>query len=202
MELSELFEAIDQHTLYESDNNKAVFSFGRFNPPSAGHQKVIDKVVDLARKQRADYFIVPSRTQDRKKNPLSFEQKKYFIKKILGVDVYDDPTVKTPYHMAGWLENNGYDDVIMVVGADRVADFKKIEDHWRDNDKGSFKVVSAGERDPDAEGVTGISASKMRAFAVMTNGKKGLGLFMRGLPENTPLDIGGELFNAVRENLV
>jgi len=183
--------------LFEDQQKSAVFSFGRMNPPTVGHQKLMQRVMDLASEKNADVFIVPSKTQDKKKNPLSFEQKKYFIEKIYGFPVYDNPTMKSPFQMAGWLGEQGYKDVTFVVGSDRVEAFKGIEEHYAKDFGGIFKVVSAGERDPDADGVEGMSASVMREFAKEGN----MASFMKGLPPETKIGIAKELMIAVRDGL-
>lgn len=189
MKLQELFE--------DQGEKRAVFSFGRMNPPTVGHQKVMQTVMDIASKKNADVFIVPSKTHDNKKNPLTFKQKKYFIEKIYGFPVHLDPMIRSPFQMAGWLGEKGYTDVVFVVGEDRVQPFREIEEHYAKDFGGTFSVVSAGERDPDSDGVEGMSASKMRSFAKDND----LESFMKGLPSNTKINIAKELMIAVRDGL-
>jgi len=195
MFLEELFED-------RSTEKAAVFSFGRFNPPTIGHQKLINKVYEVASQLNAEAFIVPSKTVDKKKNPLTFEEKADFLDRIYGVEVYDDPAIKSPFQMAGWLGENGYNKVVFVVGSDRVEAFKAIEHHYAKDYGGKFVVMSAGERDPDADGVEGMSASKMREAAVMPDEKQGFTLFMKGLPKGADERASLELFNLIRSRFM
>jgi len=162
--------------ILEKKNNKTkrkavVFTFGRFQPPTSGHNLLIDKVISVAKKANAEHMIFPSRSNDPKKNPLTAKEKVSFMRKLFPkANVVDNDNAKTPFHAAKLLSNQGYNDVIMVVGGDRVKEFdKQIRPYinHKDDKKAfyfdSFKVVSAGKRDPDAVDVTGMSASKMRA---------------------------------------
>jgi hypothetical protein len=158
-----------------------VFAFGRMNPPTIGHKKLIDKVISVARENSGDYMIVLSRTQKAPKDPLSPDMKFTVAKKMFpNVNIELATTVRPTFIQ--WLKyfhEQKYDKVIMVAGSDRVTEYQTIIMKYNGVDY-TFKVaevVSAGERDPDAEGVTGMSASKMREYAAkqdFTNFKKGL----------------------------
>jgi hypothetical protein len=194
---------LKQFLIEAQREKRAVFTFGRMNPPTAGHAKVVDVVMRQARKERAEPFIFVSQTQDRRKNPLSFSQKIRFLK--LGLDnqaaqaVQTIKTIRTPFEAAGRLSDLGYTHVTMVVGSDRVEEFeqqfkKYVGSEFKFTD---FKVVSAGERDPDSEGVSGISASQMRNYAEEGNKQK----FLRGvLPKLSPR-YSKELFDLIRVNM-
>lgn len=185
---------------------KAVFAFGRMNPPTSGHEKLIKKVLSVAQKNSATPFIFVSNSQDSKKNPLTGAQKvKYIEMGIRGVSghVFSDSTVLSPFHAVKYLENKGYTDIILVTGSDRLDlgdAIRKYVNH-PDPTKGfklnSFDIVSAGERDPDAEGVTGMSASKMRE-AVFNNNFK---LFKTGVPSNLSDRFAKEMFNDVKRGM-
>ena len=194
--------------LSEITNNKlAVFSFGRLNPPTVGHEKLINKIISVAKSKGGTPFLFVSHTQDPKKNPLGSKDKVKYIK--LGVpqiskNVVYDLEVKTPFQAVRYLEEKGYTDIIMIAGEDRVPEFKKNigayvnhPDPEKSFNLRSFEVVSAGERDPDAEGVTGISASKMRDFAV----KNDFASFQRGVPSKLGTKGSRDMFNDIRKGM-
>ena len=158
----------------EAKERIAVFTFGRFNPPTIGHQKLLQSVHRVARKKGGKPFIYGSYTQDKKRNPLSNSVKMHYLRKMFPKEMKgqqpDITKLKTAIDVAVHL--NEYDHLVMVVGSDRVSEFKKLLDTYNGIearhgifDFKSIEVISAGERDPDAEGVKGMSASKMRAAA-------------------------------------
>lgn len=158
-------------TFLNEETKAIVVTFGRFQPPTIGHKKLIDAVVGVARKERAEHRIYPSRSHDNKKNPLLPKDKIGFMKKMFkGANIIDDDSIKNPFAMMKQLSDEGYKKVILVVGGDRVSAFDKQirayvghKDPKKRYDFDQFEVRSAGARDPDAEGVEGMSASKMRA---------------------------------------
>ena len=157
----------------EAKQKTAVFSFGRLNPPTIGHQKLLQKIIQTSRKENGYACLFVSISQDAKKNPLSASKKITYIKKMFPkeagkIQIKDSHTV-----LDALVElNDKYDRLVMVVGSDRVGDFKSLLNKYNgvDSQHGYYKyediqIVSAGERDPDAEGASGMSASKMRAAA-------------------------------------
>ena len=157
----------------EAKQKTAVFSFGRFNPPTIGHQKLLQKIIQTSRKESGYACLFVSISQDAKKNPLSASKKITYIKKMFPkearqIEIKDSHTV-----LDALVDlDEKYDRIVMVVGSDRVGDFKSLLNKYNgvDSQHGYYKyediqIVSAGERDPDAEGATGMSASKMRAAA-------------------------------------
>jgi len=157
--------------LNEDKTKAIVVTFGRFQPPTIGHQKLVDAVVDNARRERAEHRIYPSRKAGDNRDPLKPRDKISFMRKIFGrkVNVIDDRSVINPFYMMQKLSDEGYKKVILVVGGDRVAELEKSISKYVGPDGyqfDHFEVRSAGQRDPDAEGVEGMSASKMRAAAV------------------------------------
>ena len=160
--------------LFENDSAKhAAFCFGRMNPPTQGHQQLINTVVNQGR--GGDFFIFTSQSQDPKKNPLDYQTKVRFLRAlypdIAGHFVYE-PGLKTIMHVAQWLYNKGYRNVTFIAGSDRLADFKELLTKYNgiEGPNGMYKFnsinfASSGERDPDAEGVSGVSASAARAAA-------------------------------------
>jgi len=147
----------------------AVFTFGRFNPPTeSGHGKLVKAVQDHADKVGGEHYIFPSHSQDPKKNPLSHKDKVGAMKKMFkGANVVSHPDVKNAIHALKHLESKGHTHATMVVGDDRVHEFHKLL-HAYNGKEYNFKsihVKSAGHRDPDAEGAEGMSASKLRGLA-------------------------------------
>ena len=174
--------------LMEKSGDTAVFTFGRMNPPTTGHGKLIDA---MAREQKKNVgskmHIFVSHSQDAKKNPLDYKRKVAYIRKMFPKYAKNVTTDKarTIFEVAVSLHNKGYKAIVMVVGSDRVDEFERILNQYNGVDArhgfygfDNIEVVSAGERDPDAEGVEGMSASKMRAAA--TDGD--LESFKQGVP--------------------
>ena len=184
------------------------FVFGRFNPPTIGHGKLLDALKATAQRERADYYVFTSHSQDSKKNPLSKNTIFKYMSKMF-------PTFKKQFRQKYKKEirtsfdvatsfHGEYDRLIMVVGADRVADFDRILNKYNGikgkhgfYDFKEIQVVSAGDRDPDADGVTGMSASKMRAAAV----KDDFDSFRMGVPVEMNDKDTKDMMNAVRTGL-
>jgi len=150
--------------LLEPNAKKAVFTFGRFNPPTKGHARLMDVVKNAA--SGADHYVFTGKTNDPKKNPLEYKDKITFLRAMFPhMNIMDDPKIRTPWEA---LEELGkqYDEVTMVVGSDRQPEFEKqMRPYIKDFGIQKFNVISSGERDADATDVAGISASKARAFA-------------------------------------
>jgi len=145
---------------------KVVFTFGRLNPPTIGHQKLVDKVESVARKEKADAKVYLSHTQNNKKDPLDYNSKYKYASAAFGKSVVKS-NARQPVDILKELEKQGYTDVIMIVGSDRLAGMGFIKKYnGKEYKFNSIQIMSAGERDPDAEGVEGMSASKMRAAAL------------------------------------
>jgi hypothetical protein len=146
----------------------AAFTFGRFNPPTTGHELLINKVKEFAAGN--DYFVFPSHSVDKKKNPLTAEQKVSFMQEMFPShknSIILDIQVRDAIKALKWLEDKGYTDAIFVVGSDRVPAFQFIKQYnGKDYNMNTVEIRSAGERDPDADDVSGMSASKMRQAAM------------------------------------
>lgn len=154
---------------YKDSLKTAVFAFGRMNPPTEGHSKLIKAVMVFAKKEKGIPMVFPSKTVDNKKNPLSFRTKVKVLEDVFGDIINTDASIKTPFAVLDYLNDEKYNKVVFVVGSDRVSEFKRNMSKYVDSDLESitdFSVVSAGDRDPDAEGVAGMSGSKMREFVV------------------------------------
>ena len=177
-----------------------VFSWGRLNPPTIGHKKLVDKVVSVAKSQKAEHAVLLTRTQKAPKDPLSPEDKVMFAKKMFpNVNVMvATPVLSTIF---AWLKhwNGTYDKLVLVCGSDRVPEFEKMIHSYNGKDYTykAVEVVSAGERDPDSEGVTGMSASKLRAFAAADDYKN----FRKGLPSTFREADAKALYEAVIQGM-
>ena len=195
-----------REVIKEKAGDTAVFTFGRFNPPTTGHEKLIDA---LAREQSKNsgsmMYVFPSQSQNPKKDPLPFSLKVAYMRKMFpkyAKNIKANKKIRMVFDIAVFLHNKGHRAIVMVVGSDRVAEFDKLLNTYNgvDGRHGYYgfddiKVVSAGERDPDAEGVTGMSASKMRAAA----SEGDFDSFKTGVPAG--FKDARKLFNDVRKNM-
>jgi chorismate mutase len=161
---------LDFTSITEEQGKTAVFAFGRMNPPTIGHKKLADAVLA----QAGDPYIFLSQSQKPQTDPLDFATKLKFAQKFFPGITVGDPEVKTIIQALTKLDQLGYDNIIYIAGSDRIADFTELLNQYngQPDKKGNvaykfndIQVVSAGERDPDAEGAEGMSASKMRAAA-------------------------------------
>ena len=179
--------------------NTLVFAFGRFNPPTVGHAKLMSKVITEARTNNANHIVYASASTDKRSNPLDVNTKVKFMKKMFP---------KNNIKAAGGNErtfmeilkffDKMYGKIIMIAGSDRVSEFQKLSDKYNGKDYNykSIKLVSSGERDPDAEGVTGMSASKMREMAKNNDYRS----FKLGVPNLSDSD-SKTLFKAVKKGM-
>ena len=167
MYLRELF-------LSEDDRSTAVFAFGRFNPPTIGHKKLLDKVVSMTKQVNGKGYLFLSQKQNNKTDPLTFNEKQDYLKKFYPEIVVGDAGVKTIIQALQKIQSEGRTRIVMVAGSDRVAEFQKLLNQYngKPDKQGNqlykfdfIDVVSAGERDPDQEGAAGASASKARELA-------------------------------------
>jgi hypothetical protein len=174
--------------------------FGRFNPPTVGHEKLLSSAKRIS--VGGDIKIYPSRSQDPKKNPLDPDTKISYMRKIFpdfGEDIINDYKMKTIFDVLTNADKDGYANVNIVVGSDRQAEFENLAQKYN-GDLYTFdliRVVSAGVRDADADGVEGMSASKMRK-AVMDND---FDSFRRGTPKKLDDAETKALFNSVRQGM-
>ena len=179
-----------------------VMAFGRANPVTSGHLKLFDKVKEVAKEHGADHKIILSHSQDQKKNPLSVEDKVKFARHYSPNTNIEGASKDAPtfLHHAKKLSDAGVEHLVMVAGSDRVDEFHKLL-HKYNGQPGqhNFKkitVVSAGDRDPDAEGTEGMSASKLRAHAIAGDYEK----FKSGLPAGDEA-VHKEMYHKVRQGM-
>ena len=187
----------------EARGDTCVFTFGRFNPPTTGHEKLLDKLkAETGKNPGAPYYVFASHSENVKKDPLPYTKKVAYMKKMFPKHARNIVVDKARnvFEVAVSLYNKGHKSIVMVVGSDRVDEFEKLLNTYNGTDArhgyygfDNIEVVSAGERDPDAEGVTGMSASKMRAAA----GADDFDSFKQGLPPT--FKNGMSLFKDVRK---
>lgn len=176
------------------------FAFGRFNPPTVGHKKLIDTVVDAS--DGGDFYIFTSQSQDPDKNPLDYQTKVNFLKKLFP-DIQDkivyDVSIKNVLQAADKLKASGYTAATFVCGSDRVPEFTKLLNTWNGMDKtprfGVLNIISSGEREDGVEGVGGVSASMAREFVKNNDFES-----FKGTVPNNP-QLAKELFDAVKQGM-
>ena len=177
-------------------------AFGRFNPPHAGHLQLMDTAAAAAAEEESDYLIVPSRSNDPKKNPLDADTKVAFMRGMFPLHssrIQNDVNTRTIFDVLKKAHNDGYANVRIVGGADRVKEFDKLANNYNgalyqfDN----VEVLSAGDRDPDADGVEGMSASRLRLAASENDFKT----FKSAMPEGMRPKDARELFDTVRNTM-
>jgi nicotinic acid mononucleotide adenylyltransferase len=186
--------------LKELPSKTVVFAFGRFNPPTIGHELLVRAVRKLAQQRKADHVIYASASHDAKKNPLDVNKKVGYLRLMFpNTNFMAAGGDERTFIEAARALNKRYKNIIMIAGSDRVPAFKKLLNDYNGKDFkfDTIEVVSAGERDPDADDATGMSASKMRTLA----SKGDYNQFKRGLP-TTIRDIDGRrLMNDIRQGM-
>lgn len=186
------------------EGKHGVLAFGRMNPPTAGHEQLVNKVHEIAKKNNADHRVVLSHSQDAKKNPLDVATKVKHAKNafpdthIVAASA-EHPTIM---HHAAEMHKAGVKHLHVVAGDDRKPEFERLLNKYNDKESGhghynfkSITVHSAGERDPDSEGVSGISGTKMREHAAAGNEKE----FHAGLPSKMKPEHKAALYSDVRK---
>tara|TARA_B100001996_G_scaffold290646_1_gene230842 strand:- start:27 stop:1190 length:1164 start_codon:yes stop_codon:yes gene_type:complete len=182
------------------DQGSISITFGRFNPPTVGHEALIKKVSSSSK--GGDYRIYPSRSEDPKKNPLDVGTKIKFMKQAYpdhANAIQNSEDMRTIFDVLGALDGEGYSEVNIVVGGDRVSEFTSLSSKYN-GDLYNFEkinVVSAGDRDPDADGVEGMSASKLRKAAADDD----YDTFVKGCPKGLGKKGCEELFSAVQQGM-
>ena len=179
----------------------AVIVFGRFNPPTTGHEKLIKSASDEAARAKFDLRVYPSRSVDSKKNPLQPGAKIEYMRKMFPdyeESIKDDPNAKTIFDVLIACANLEYKAVTIVVGQDRLAEFQGLAQKYNGDlyDFEEIKVISAGTRDADSEGLEGMSASKMRDAAAKDDFKA----FAKGIPNIGNMD-KKNLYNLLQKSM-
>jgi len=176
-------------------------AFGRFNPPTIGHQQLMDVAAQAASgDEDGNYLIFPSRSQDKKKNPLDPDTKIQYMQKFYPAhaeNIVNDPNTKTIFDVLRLAHNDGYTNVRIIGGGDRVKEFDKLANNYNGTTYqfDNIEVLSAGDRDPDStKGVEGMSASRLRLAAAEGD----FNTFRSGLPPEIKKSEAKELFDVLR----
>ena len=174
----ELNPRLDDRVMNEQRYKSVVLTFGRFSPPTIGHEKLVNKIKEVASSRKAEPMIFTSHTYDKKKNPLTYEQKINFLQLAFG-DIIKKTNARSIIEVAKELSGK-YDNLIVIVGSDRVPEFQMLLDKYngKEFEFKTIEVISAGERDPDADDISGMSASKLRSLAAAGDFET----FKKGLP--------------------
>ena len=181
----------------EKTKGTLTIAFGRFNPPTTGHEKLLDTVASNS--DEGDYIIIPSRSQDKKKNPLDPDTKISVMRQMYpkhSEKIVNDPANRTIFDVLKKAHNDGYTNVRIVGGGDRVKEFDKLTNDY--NGKlyqfDNVEVLSAGDRDPDSEGTEGMSASKQRKAAAEGD----YASFKKGVPKSMDDKQTKQLYTTLR----
>jgi len=190
---------VDDTEKQTSDGTLTV-AFGRFNPPTVGHGKLLSAAQKAA--EGGDLKIYPSRTQDAKKNPLDPDMKISYMKKMFPKyedNIINDPEMKSIFNVLTTANESGVKNINIIVGSDRQSEFENLATKYNGElyNFDNIRVISAGVRDADAEGVEGMSASKMRKAVVDDD----FDSFRRGTPKDLDDGETTALFNAVRTGM-
>jgi phosphopantetheine adenylyltransferase len=186
----------------EKTKGTLTIAFGRFNPPHLGHLQLMDTAAASAEQEGSDYMIIPSRTQDKKKNPLDPDTKVSLMRSMFpqhSERIMNDASTRTIFDVLKKAHNDGYTNVRIVGGADRVNEFNKLANNYNGNLYAfdNIEVVSAGDRDPDSDGVEGLSASRMRLAAAEGDFKT----FRLGMPPDMRPKDARAVFDTVRASM-
>ena len=190
----------------KEDRGPLTIAFGRFNPPTIGHQKLFDVAKKTAGKGALK--IYPSRSQDAKKNPLDSDTKHDYLQKMFpdhAENIINDANSRTIFDVLKQAYEDGHSSVQIVVGGDRQAEFEKLSQEYNGKlyDFSAIETISAGDRDEKKGGAEGMSASKMRKAATSKDEKAGFEEFKKGLPKSFLEDekLAKQLFNTVRKQM-
>ena len=184
----------------KEDLGPLTVTFGRFNPPTIGHQKLLDAAKKAAGK--GSLKVYPSRSQDAKKNPYDADEKVDVMRQMFpdhAENIVNDPNARTIFDVLKQAHQDGYSSVKIVVGGDRVKEFEKLSSNYNGQlyDFSGLETVSAGERDADSEGVEGMSASKMRKAAANNDFKS----FRQGVPKTIDDKTAKQMMNSLRKKM-
>ena len=177
-------------------------AFGRFNPPHAGHLQLMNTASLAAEQDGGDYVIVPSRSEDPKKNPLNADEKVEFMRQMFpqhSPRIQNDNNTRTIFDVLKKAHLDGYTNVRIVGGSDRVKEFDKLANNYNGTlyQFDNIEVISAGDRDPDSDGVEGMSASRLRLAAAENDFRT----FKSAMPDGMRPRDARELFNTVRVSM-
>jgi nicotinic acid mononucleotide adenylyltransferase len=182
----------------ELPSKKVVFAFGRFQPPTTGHELLVKAVQKIASAQGADHVIYASKTEDKKQNPLPVSRKVYYLQRMFaGANFKAANEQERTFIEAAKALNKRYKNIVMVAGSDRIAEYKKILEKYNGTEFNfdTVSVVSAGERDPDSDNASGMSGTKMREAAKAGKFNE----FKKGIPHSLTVLDARRLMNEIRK---
>ena len=182
----------------ELPSKKVVFAFGRFQPPTTGHELLVKAVQKIASAQGADHVIYASKTEDKKQNPLPVSRKVYYLQRMFaGANFKAANEQERTFIEAAKALNKRYKNIVMVAGSDRIAEYKKILEKYNGTEFkfDTVSVVSAGERDPDSDNASGMSGTKMRDAAKAGKFNE----FKKGIPHSLTVLDARRLMNEIRK---
>ena len=191
-------ESVAEQTISdERQGEDLTVGFGRFNPPTVGHQLLLNKIQETA--DGGEYRVYPTQTQDSKKNPLDFDTKVSFMRKMYpehASNIVSDKSMKTIFDVLQDAYERGYSKINIVVGEDRLSEFKNLVEKYNGSlySFETINVVSAGDRNPDSDGVDGMSASKLRQAAFESDYET----FKQGIPSVLGKKQTKKLYECVR----
>lgn len=200
--MKKFLQKIEENT---QTHSPVVMAFGRMNPPTTGHEKLVNKVKEIAHDYGATHHVIISHSVDAKKNPLDAKRKLIHAKRFFPGTNIESSDKENPTFLqhAARLNKMGHDHLIMVAGSDRIPEYEKKLQQYNGTHSGALynfkkiEVKSAGQRDPDAEGAEGMSASKMREHATNNDFHS----FRQGVPSHVPEKHAKELFRDVRTGM-
>lgn len=196
-------QPVEQEPEQKKDAGGLVIVFGRFNPPTIGHGKLLDAASREAKRSKSDLKIYPSRTQDTKKNPLDPGIKINYMKQMFPQykeQIMNDSEARTIFDVLKNAYGDGYSNVTIMVGQDRLSEFQGLAQKYNGTEIYDFEnilVLSGGARDPDADDISGMSASKLRSYAADGNYQA----FAKGVPDTLKPMQKRELYSVVRRSM-
>ena len=191
--------------IQEAPERHAVMAFGRLQPPTTGHEALVNKVKSVAKQHNASHHVVLSHSNDPKQNPLSAKQKVKHARRFFPNTNITTSSSSHPNFLkqAEKLHKSGVTHLHMVAGSDRTGEYHKLLNKYNGTHKGALfnfkgiRVHSAGQRDPDAPGISGMSGSKLRSHAAKGNFNE----FKKGVPRHVPEHHAKELFHDLRKGM-
>lgn len=186
----------------EKTKGTLTIAFGRFNPPTVGHQQLMDTAAMSAMEEGSDYIIVPSRSQDRRKNPLDPDTKISLMRRMFpdhSERIVNDPNCMTIFDVLRRAHNDGYSNIRIIAGSSRTKEFERLANNYNGQlyQFDMIEVIPSGDQDPDGNGMEGISSSRLRLAAAEGD----FTTFRAGLPKTIKNKEAIQLFDLVRQSM-
>lgn len=178
-------------------NNSIVFTFCRANPPTRGHERLINKIIKIANRTKSDHAVYLSHTHKSNTDPLDWDFKRRICKAAFpNVNISDNDDIRTPFHALDHFAGS-YENVTLVVGSDRIEEFKIRTEKYVEAYGYNFNIISAGSRIIESNGVSGMSSTKLKRYAIEGNKQK----FFNGLPSKLNDSIKELIYNRTRKGI-